>query len=121
LGVDRARGRVLLAAPTPRELVWWHPDTRAEEPGPQPAFPGVETTRKVTLSPNGAWLLYQVGPDGGELWRASTTDGGFRRVHRTPSGASAGLSAITDDGHALVVETSRQGELWRLDAGADPW
>ncbi len=121
LGVDRARSRVLLAAPTARELVWWNPDTRAEEPGPTPAFPGADDVREVSLSPGGGWLLFQVGRDGAELWRAATADGVFRRVHTTPAGTIPGLSAITDDGHPLVVETSWQGELWRLDAGADPW
>ena len=81
--------------------------------------------RDISLSPNGAWLLYQVGPNGGELWELPLADARIvaqiSQVYVAPAGATVGLSAVTDDGHPIVVEISWQGELWRLDAGNDPW
>jgi hypothetical protein len=123
LDVDRKTGRVLLRVPGAAQLVWWDPATNAEQPGPPASVPGFDQVRDISISPDGAWLLYQVGPTGGELWRASLADPDAApvQVYVAPAGTTPGLSAITDDGHPLVVVVAWQGELYRLDAGDDAW
>ena len=122
VAVDRATGRVLLRSPdSPGQLFWWDPVNDTEIPGPPATPPGVATVTDISLSPDGAWLLYQGGPGGRELWRAATRSLEVAQVHVAPSGSTVSHSAITDDGHALIAEVSWRGELWRLDAAATPW
>jgi hypothetical protein len=123
LDVDRKTGRVLLRVPGATQLVWWDPATNTEQPGPPASVPGFDQVRDYSISPDGAWLLYQVGPTGGELWRMSLADANSTpaQVYVAPAGTTPGLSAITDDGHPLIVEVAWQGELWRLDAGDEAW
>jgi serine/threonine protein kinase len=122
IDVDRKTGRVLLRVPGAAQLVWWDPSTNAEQPGPPASVPGFDQVRDISLSPDGSWILYQVGPTGGELWRASLVDGTpAGQVYVAQIGTTPGLSAITDEGHPLIVEVAWQGELWRLDAGDEAW
>ncbi|HUQ03328.1 MAG TPA: protein kinase [Kofleriaceae bacterium] len=121
LDVDRKTGRVLLLTPGAADLAWWSPETKTETPGPPATMPGFDIVRDISISPNGEWILYQAGADGTQLFRSALDAWSPVQVPAASPGSTVGLSAITDDGHALVVEVSKQGELWRLDAGSDPW
>ena len=117
--IDRGSGRVLLRSADDAYFYWWDPETNEESPGPQTYAPASDLTRSVSLSPDGAWMLYRAGERGDELWRTPESIWDPMRV--PPSAEAVTGSAITDDGHVIVVVPAWRGELWRLDAGTTPW
>ncbi len=116
IDIDRGSGRVLLRSEDERYLFWWDSSTGLESPGPPTFAPGSDVTRSISLSPDGAWILYRSGPDGRELWRTPERMWQPERVKMPSDGAWVLAAAIDDDGHALVVTRAWRGELWRLDA-----
>jgi serine/threonine protein kinase len=116
--VDRGSGRVLLRSEDGRYLFWWDPVTRHESPGPRTFAPGSDVTRGISLSPDGAWILYRSGPEGRELWRTPERIWDPQPV-KLPPDTLVEAAAIDDDGHALIVTPAMRGELWRLEARRD--
>jgi hypothetical protein len=114
--IDRGSGRVLLRSEDERYLYWWDPESSLETQGPPTFAPGSDVTRSISLSPDGAWILYRSGADGGELWRTPESILQFQRVTMPADSVGVSAAAIDDDGHALVVTRAWRGELWRLDA-----
>jgi serine/threonine protein kinase len=118
IGIDRRGGRVLLSSADGRILYWWYPARDAETAGPPSSVPGAGPAHEISLSPDGGWMLFRVGR---ELWRTSTASWQPEQVYAPPEAVTIEHSAIRDDGQPLAIELSWRGELWRVDAGGEPW
>ena len=112
LGVDQARGRVLLSAPGRDHLYWWDPRTTLESPGP--VLPIDDVSTAIAIAPGGGWLLLLTGNNGQDVYRFPL--GGRKlapdHVYTLPGDVTALLGAIDDRGHPIVEIDSWAGELW---------
>jgi Tol biopolymer transport system component len=114
--VDRRRGRVLLRSPDQKYLYWWDPVTGKETKGPPTYAPDTQNTSDLSISPDGRWLLYQSGPLGHEVWRTSLDTWKPELVFKAPASSTMEMSAITDEGHPIIIEKVWHGELYGVDA-----
>ncbi len=108
-----ARGNQLLVG-GPDAMYWADPVTGAEQPGP-PRPDGL--LGWAATSPSGNWVVYQMGPDGGDLWRVRVDPPGeLEHVETFVAGETVGYPAIRDDGHVLAPVGRWYGDLVRLTA-----
>jgi len=114
--IDRKTGRVLLRSSDQKHFYWWDPATGKERPGPPTYAPGTQNTRDLTISPDGHWMLYQSGTLGHDLWRTPVDTWKPELVFKVADSSTLDTTAITDDGHPLIIEKIWTGEVFTVEA-----
>jgi hypothetical protein len=116
VGAAHARGELLLSSNDETRLYWWNPTSGAQRPGPPALAGGLRETYHHALSPDGRWLMLQLGRQGHQLLRQRLDERGAaagepERVWTAPSGATMTDGTIGDDGRVIVAPLAWHGEL----------
>jgi len=99
---------------TSDKLFWLDPRTRVERPGPAKP-PG--SLLWASISPNGKWVMYQMGQLGREVWRARLEPARAPEfVTQFDASITTSPGAITDDGHPIIAAASWYGDLYVIPA-----
>jgi hypothetical protein len=115
-----ARGKQVLVGTSDR-LFWLDPATGVETPGP--AVPP-DNILWISISPNGKWLLYQMGALGRDLYRAkldAPTAAArapvlIKHFDASYTTNSSSIGSITDEGHPIVAPSKWTGDLFAIPA-----
>ncbi len=109
-------GQLLVS--TRQALHWIDSKSGKERPGP--ALGVTEPVPFMSLSPDGRWLMYQLGTHTTQMFRMSLAPlGKAERVGAQAGGQTAQQGAITDDGRVLVAPRSWAGDLIVVPARGD--
>ncbi len=117
--VNRKTGELLLMGSV--GLVWWDPVSGHERPledFDQTGIPPDIRFYGATISPDGGWLLLQLGTAGNSLWRVRLDARRLAAEHVAdlPAAGTPGDAVIEDDGHVLVAPSAWIGDLFVVPA-----
>jgi hypothetical protein len=105
-----------VTAPKTRQLVWVDEASGAQQPGPDTPTSGAEVST-VTTSPDGRWLVYATGGIARRVYRRRLEPPGeAEAVAPVIGGANVLATAITNNGHVIVVVLTWAGDLHVIPA-----